>query len=279
MEIPLVSVVIPCYNDHLYIQEAVDSIFKQTYENIEIIIIDDGSNNTTKNVLEELKSDNLAIVTQENSGPSAARNKGISIANGDYILTLDADDFFEPTFIRKSIEVLRKSPKIGLVSSYAYYFSENGIEGEIKPSGGKSGDFLRENNALASSMYRKKCWEEVSGYDENLLKGYEDWDFNISVTKAGWEVIIIEEFLFNYRLKPNSRNTRADDFYRYELLKYIYLKHADVFKDNYENMIVQLVSRMEKCEKEKFKIKNTRTYRLGDFLLYPLKSIAILLRN
>lgn len=278
MEDPLVSVVIPCYNDYLYIQQAVNSIFKQTYENIEIFIIDDGSNSKTKHVLKELKGDNLTIITQENLGPSAARNKGVSIANGDYILTLDADDFFEPTFVRKSMEVLGKSPNVGLVSSYAYYFSENRVHGEIKPSGGKSGDFLQENSALASSMYRKKCWEEVSGYDENLLKGYEDWDFNISITKVGWDVAIIKEFLFNYRVKPNSRNKRADDFHRYELLKYIYLKHGDVFIENYEKMIIQLVSRTEKCEREKFKIRNTRTYKLGNFIFYPLKRISNLLR-
>ncbi|APG60112.1 glycosyltransferase family 2 protein [Christiangramia salexigens] len=270
---PLVSVIIPCYNDHLYINEALMSIKRQDYENLEVIIVDDGSNFKTKKVLRELKEDKVKILTQDNAGPASARNQGISAANGDYIVTLDADDYFEPEFIKKAISILMDFPHIGLVTSYAYIFSEKGVEFKVTPSGGKSGDFLIKNSALASCMFRKECWESVSGYDENLTKGYEDWDFNISITKSGWQVEVIKEFLFNYRLKTNSRNQIADELHKYKLLEYIYLKHRDVFLDNCERMIVHLVSEMEYLEKKQLLVKKTFTFKLGKFLLAPFKRI------
>ena len=276
---PLVSVIIPCYNDHLYIEDAIGSIYNQDYENIEIIIVDDGSDNKTKKFLKNLKQEKIEIITQKNSGPSAARNKGISLAKGDYIVTLDADDYFEASFLKKALSILLNYPEVGLVTSYAYVFSEKGIHWKIDLKAGNSEDFLLKNRALASCMYRKKCWEEISGYDELMLDGFEDWDFNISLTKAGWKVEVIREYLFYYRIKANSRNKIAEDIHKYKLLKYIYSKHQDVFFKNYDRMIVYFVDQIENLEQQKLEIKQTTTYRLGNFLLYPFKWIKTLGRH
>ena len=98
----LVSIVIPCYNDKEYIEESVNSALNQSYQHFEIIIVDDGSDEKTKKVLSNLHHQKIKLITQVNKGLSAARNVGIAHASGDFILTLDADDFLENSFFLKS---------------------------------------------------------------------------------------------------------------------------------------------------------------------------------
>ncbi|KFF05205.1 glycosyltransferase family 2 protein [Flavobacterium reichenbachii] len=269
----LVSVIIPCYNDYKYIQEAIQSINNQTHKNVEIIIVDDGSDVQTKEVLKNLNQENLTIIYQENAGPSAARNNGIKQAKGDFILTLDADDYFETVFISKALNSLIQNPKAGLVSCWIKVFTEERIVEMFKPEGGSIENFLLHNNASGNTLFRKKCWQDAGGYDEKMRKGYEDWEFNLSVVKAGWEIIIIEEFLFNYRRKPISRNSEANKFYKYDLWKYIYLKHKDVWNANHELMINNTFLQMEILEKATHNLRKSIDYRIGKMLLAPFRFI------
>lgn len=276
----LVSIIIPYYNDGQYIEQAIQSILDQTYSNMEIIVIDDGSNNETKNILKDLDQKIDLLITQENKGTSAARNIGISSAKGKFILPLDSDDYFEPDFIEKSVNILEKDSRVGLVTCHAHIIKDDNITGEIISVGGQARDMLIRNGVLANSLFRKKVWEDVSGYDEKMVQGYEDWDFNISITQKGWQVYVIDEFLFNYRLKKKSRNTIANFSHKYDLLTYINLKHQDTFVNNYSENIQNLFARMEKIEKEKIKIENSLANRLGRVILKPVRLIrSILNRN
>ena len=105
MMIPLISIIIPCYNDEKFIKQSVFSALKQEYSNIEVIVVDDGSNKETKKVLKEIEPMITKLITQSNQGQSKARNVGINYAKGDYILVLDSDDFFEPSFCAKAIKL------------------------------------------------------------------------------------------------------------------------------------------------------------------------------
>ncbi|MCD0471088.1 glycosyltransferase family A protein [Flavobacterium sp. JAS] len=268
-----VSVIIPCYNDHKYIQEAVNSINNQTHKNVEIIIIDDGSDSTTHNVLKTLEQENLTIIYQENSGPSSARNTGIKQAKGDYILTLDADDFFDSVFISKALDYLTLNNKVGLVSCWIKTFNDEGIMEMFKPGGGDLETLILGNGASGNYLFRKKCWLDVGGYDENMRKGYEDWEFNISVVKAGWEIKIIEEYLFNYRKKSKSRNSEADKFHKYELWRYIYKKHKDLWNTYHELMIDNVFLQMEALEMGSQNLRKTIDYKLGKMFLMPFRFI------
>lgn len=269
----LVSIIIPCYNDGKYIGQAIQSIIEQTYSSTEIIVVDDGSDSETKNILTDLGDKIDLLIIQENKGPSAARNAGISSARGEYILSLDADDYFEPSYIEKSVKILNSYPKVGIVTCHAYIFRDEEICGEIISVGGQAEDMLIRNGILASSLFRKKVWDEVLGYDEGMLNGYEDWEFNISITEKGWEVYVIDEFLFRYRSKEKSRNSIANLSHRYDLLAYINLKHQDTFINNYTNNIKHVFSQMERIEKEKIKIESSLTYRIGTIILQPFKII------
>lgn len=270
----LVSVIIPCYNDYKYIQQAINTINVQTHKNIEIIIVDDGSDIATQNVLKSIVQENLTILCQENSGPSAARNTGIKQAKGDYILTLDADDYFDSVFISKALNCLAINSKVGLISCWFKVFTDEGIEEMSKRTGTDLKTLILYNSVSAGSvLFRKQCWLDVNGYDEVMKKGYEDWEFNISVVKAGWEINIIEEYLFNYRKKTKSRNSQADKFHKYELWKYIYIKHKDLWNAYHELMIDNVFSQMEVLEMGSHNLRKTIDNRLGKALLKPFRFI------
>jgi glycosyltransferase involved in cell wall biosynthesis len=114
----LVSVIVPTYNGEAYIQEAIASILAQTYTNYEIIVIDDGSTDDTgKIVKNQLYSDRLICLTQDNQGVATARNKGLAIAKGKYIAFLDQDDFFYPHKLTEQVSLMEKKPHLGLVNS------------------------------------------------------------------------------------------------------------------------------------------------------------------
>ena len=148
-----VSVVIPCYNHGQYIDEAVNSILKQTYQDFEIIIVNDGS--TDPLTIEKLRAyhkPKTTVIHTENGGPSAARNTGIRTAIGEYILTLDADDWFEATFLAKAVAILDGKPEVGIVTCGIQYFGVD--KGSYLPQGSTAKDFLTKTPALGSALFR-----------------------------------------------------------------------------------------------------------------------------
>jgi glycosyltransferase involved in cell wall biosynthesis len=267
-----VTVIIPCYNDGKYIMKALQSIYVQTVLPERIIIVDDGSGQETKNVLKNIKHSSVEIIYQENKGVSNARNTAIALAKTDYILNLDADDYFEPSFIEKSVGVLNNNLKIGVVGCFYKALNKNVIENEItKPLGGKAKDFLIKNNGLGNSMFRKKCWVQVSGYDEKMANGYEDWEFWIAILKNDWEMYIIQEPLFIYRRKTISRDQTALKDFDFELRSYIFLKHEQVFLDNYEFYTLELLRQNSLLRNKVIKTKNSKDYKIGEFFLVSLR--------
>lgn len=276
---PLVSVVIPCYNDYQHINEAVNSIHNQDYENLEIIIIDDGSDDNTKKVLEGFNKENVQIIFQENVGPSVARNNGIKAANGNYILTLDADDYFEPTFVSKAMEIMANNNEVGVVSCWGVIFIEDKITGKTRHAGGDVNEMIFANGALGSALFRKKCWIEVGGYDEKMRTGLEDWEFYISITKRDWKVYIIEEELYNYRDRKDSRNKLAIKIYKRDLIKYMMLKHKDVFYDNFERMLDVFLDEKERLINRGVNLKQSKEYKIGRFILLPARIVKWILNK
>ncbi|MFN4762862.1 glycosyltransferase family 2 protein [Gillisia sp. Q332] len=265
-----ISIVIACYNDHIFIEQAIQSALDQTYENKEIIVVDDGSNQKTKAVLKELEPKLDLLITQKNKGVSAARNKGIEAATGNYVLILDSDDFFEASFCEKAMQVFQKNSALKIVTCYANWFSSNNDSIKFKPDGGSIKDALISNVAMGSSMFRKHDWKVVGGYDECMLKGYEDWEFYIRLLKSGGEAKVIPEVLFNYRNKKNSRNKKAN-LAKYQLLEYIYIKHADVYKEHFNFFVQDWLESNRKSEAFKKQVMDSLDYKIGHKLLKPFR--------
>jgi glycosyltransferase involved in cell wall biosynthesis len=267
-----VTVIIPCYNDGKFILEAVHSILYQTLKADRIIIIDDGSEHETKNILKTIHHKNVELIFQENQGVCKARNRGINLATTDYILTLDADDYFEPNFIEKAVEILNNNLNIGIVGSHVKVLKYDEVEPEIrKPLGGIIKNFLIKNNAMASLMFRKKCWVDVSGYDEKMVNGYEDWEFWISILRNDWEMHIIPEVLFNYRIKKKSRDTVALQEYDFELREYIFSKHKELYKEHFDFYVTELIKQNSILRNDINKVKKSIDYKAGKLFLNPIR--------
>lgn len=274
---PLVSIVIPCYNDKLFIEQSVSSALKQTYENKEIIIVDDGSDDKTKLVLSKLISPGVKVITQDNKGQSTARNVGIEEAKGEYILVLDSDDFIDFSFCEKAIKKLMSQKEVMLVSCFARLLYEDGRFGSYYPKGGTIAEFRFANEALGcTAMFRKSDWRNCGGYDENMVKGFEDWEFYIRLLKNGGKAEIIEEYLCNYRQRKISTSTKALEK-RYVLLEYIYVKHKELYFNDFEVFVKHVLDRCSYWENRNSKMKESIEFKIGKAILLPLRKVREIL--
>ena len=234
-----VSVIIPYYNDGKYIAETLYSVNQQTYSNIEIILIDDGSDDTESiRIFDEIKLKDGIKLREVNAGPSVARNLGISHANGKYILPLDADDKIAPSYIEKAVEVLEKKPQCGIVYSKAAFFGVDGGRWNLPPF--SMGKMLISNIIFNAGLFRKKDWEACGGYDESLKAGIEDWEFWLSILALKRDVYQINEVLFYYRIKKISRNQKFGK--NQDLIRKTYFdiqaKHKDLYKNFFDEYLL-----------------------------------------
>lgn len=230
-----VSVIMPCYNDGEYIRQAVDSVYNQTYENLELIIIDDGSDKATKDVLHEIKAERDCILLETNhGGASAARNLGISKATGTYILPLDADDEIYPTYVEKAVQKMEQDENVGIVYCHGELFGE--LSGPWQLPDYSLEKMLVSNCIFVTALFRKEDWERIGGFNVEMRHGLEDYDFWLGILSLNRTVYQLPETLFRYRIKSNSRNktfhTKLD--WVKETYEMIYDNHADFFRKNCE---------------------------------------------
>jgi glycosyltransferase involved in cell wall biosynthesis len=269
----LISVVIPCFNHAKYLPDALKSILDQTYQAWECFIVNDGSPDDTECIAKEwcLKDSRFKYLYKNNGGLSSARNFGIQNATGKYILTLDADDKFETTFMEKALKILLANHNIGMVCSWGHRFIGK-KKGELFiPIGATIKEFLFFNAAnMGSLLFRKECWEKVNGYDEKMKLGYEDWEFYIRVCKLGWRMDVIQEPLFFYRQHAISMRTVAVSNHDINIKKYIYHKHKELYKEYFDDLIAHFLISIDLEKKNNINIKKRIDYRLGTILLKPL---------
>jgi glycosyltransferase involved in cell wall biosynthesis len=221
----LVSIVIPFYNQLEYVRDAIDSAKDQTYEDIEIVIVDDGSTQDLTPVRQSYQKDAawIAFLKQSNKGLSAARNAGIEFARGEWILPLDADDKISPEYISKSIAYAQQK-NVDIVSTYLRTFGRVDVVHRPEESKSSYEHFLDRNRINCCSMFKRSMWQALGGYDENMRIGFEDWDFWIRATQAGYKVGIVPEELFFYRKRGPSMLTAARK-QRAKILAYMRTKY------------------------------------------------------
>jgi len=200
---PEISIIIPCYNHGQYLLETIKSVENSANShNYEIILIDDGSTDEkTKLTINQLEKKNITIIKQRNQGLARARNNGINVSKGSYIITLDADDKLTSIYFEKGIRILKSNPKIGIIYGSSNYFGEENRH--FKPGKFSQKKLLVNNYINSCIMFRKEVWNDVNGYDPNLT-AYEDWDFNLSAAALGWKFYYIPEIVFEYRILKNS---------------------------------------------------------------------------
>lgn len=213
---PKVSVIIPTYNRAYLIDKAINSVLSQTYRDYEIIIVDDGSTDNTREVVKGFVDSRINYIFHANNlGVSAARNTGIKASRGEYIALLDSDDEWLPEKLEKQVVILKnESPEVGVVCSWQFNINENGeyIGSSYLP---KKGGNIYENLlytdpiSVPTLLIRKECFEKVGLFDD-LLNGQEDWDMWIRISKY-FKFVLIKIPLVKRRLHHNqiSNNLEA----------------------------------------------------------------------
>jgi GT2 family glycosyltransferase len=210
---PLVSVIIPCYNYAAYVRECILSVVNQTFSDLEIIVVNDGSTDNSKKVIEsciqEFGNTKITLVDQPNSGqPAISRNNGIKVAKGRFILPLDADDVLGSMMIAECLDTFNRNPESSVV--YTDFINQSPDKSQhIQATGEFRSELLRVNNQLAyCSMYRREVWETLGGYHTNI-RGYEDWDFWLGASLAGFIGKRIPKAHFIYRAKDSGVFSQA----------------------------------------------------------------------
>jgi glycosyltransferase involved in cell wall biosynthesis len=230
--------------------DAISSVEECQEKVYEIIIVNDGSTDPyTCEVMEQLKKKGYFVVEQENLGLSAARNTGIKLAKGQYILPLDSDNKIRPNYIFKGIEILDKLPEVGVVYGDAEYFGDK--SGLWKVPEFDLRLLLLGNYIDACAVFRKSVWEDCGYYDTEMpIQGYEDWNFWLSIAEKGWKFYHIPEVLFDYRVRSGSMVTNCNIPENQRLLiQYVANKHSDILREEYQKLYVEFNAVSEKWQK------------------------------
>ncbi len=194
-----VSVIIPTYNRRELVQRAIDSVLSQTHRVSEIIVVDDGSSDGTREALHDRFGDRVHCIVQENAGVSAARNRGMSLARGRFLALLDSDDEWTPEKTQRQLQWLQSRPDFGMVLCDVMRMDANHNDferfrrREQLPCDGPVLKWVLLNPALvpASVMMRREVYETIGGFDVSLPTG-EDLDFHLRVA-ARWPIGVVEE--------------------------------------------------------------------------------------
>jgi glycosyltransferase involved in cell wall biosynthesis len=217
----LVSIIIPAYNASKYIGRTLDSACAQTYSNLEIIVVNDGSTDDTPGIVAAaMTSDSrIRIITTVNRGVAAARNVGIETAGGAYLAFLDADDLWHPTKIEKQVRALEALPPTwGGV--YTLYYFINDSDEILRPGGSRfergyiyarhiSAKFVGNGSAL---LVRREVIDTIGGFDPSYaaagIGGCEDLDFELRLS-ARYKIEAVPERLVGYRIYPGNMSSDA----------------------------------------------------------------------
>ncbi len=215
---PLVSIILPVYNGEPWIGETLDSALGQTYRNIEVIVVDDGSRDRTRAVVEAraFRDSRVRLIGQTNRGVVAARNRALAVARGEFIAPLDADDLWDPTKIEQQVRRMSEAgDDTGLVYCWWVSIDVKGTILDCSPrwriEGHASETLLQVNYTGNASvpLYRRRYLEQVGGYDVTLHEGCEDWDVALKVTERS-RVAVVPSVLVAYRRRRDSRSTRTN---------------------------------------------------------------------
>lgn len=294
---PLVSVIIPCHNYGKYLPESINSVLNQTYKDIEIVIINDGSTDNSEAVAGKLQKihANIRYIHQRNRGIVETRNRCLKEAIGKYLIMLDADDFLDKDYIEKTVKIAEKSNmdivytnmKLFGLENRKTNFSEFNIE-ELK----------NRNYIHTSSLIRTELAKKYQ-FDKKLDgKTHEDWDFFLNMCLSGASAQLCKSTFLHYRVHGEGRNNRAEtdegkldyvETYLYILRKYeVKTKYlsgkligewyvaTDKNLQRHKKAIQDTEKQRQRAIYEKNKILNSRSYKLARKIskIYGLKNVV-----
>src|SRR4028118_1289230 len=205
---PIFSVIIPVYNGEKTIQETIESVLNQTFTDFELIVINDGSQDSTLEIVERIQDSRLNVFSYPNAGQAASRNRGFSHASGEYISFIDADDLWTPDKLEAQLRALQDNPQAAVAYSWTKCIDESGQfsrrGSHISATGDVYGkllliDFI-ENGS--NPLIRRQALIKVGSFDESLPAA-EDWDMWLRLA-ACYEFVAVPSSQILYRQSANS---------------------------------------------------------------------------
>src|SRR6516225_7602089 len=253
-----VSIIIPCYNHGAMLREALASVGEARNANLlEVIIVDDGSSDTeTTGILDEVAEADYRLVRQPNRGVGAARNVGVQLAKGEFILPLDSDNRLREVYLNEGVSLLKNNPGIGVVHADLEFFGERSGRWHVPNFDLVS--LIRTNFIDACALYRKNLWEEVGGYDEQMPRmGLEDWDFWLRVAFHGGTFVHLPRIGFDYRVRRDSMIVKTRR------------RTAEIVNHIFGKPEMACYKLLRETDEEVRNLRGSYSYRLGRALLAP----------
>lgn len=271
---PLVSVIVPHYNLAEYLPETLHAIERQTYPNIETIIVDDGSTRAdAKELIARLAREGKRVVRQANTGLSGARNTGVREARGTYVFPLDADDIISPTFIEKAVRAMEREPDLAYVTALVGYFRESPSRhfGGWVPLG-LHRDLLPIHNCAGCCMalFRRDVLVDAGLYATELTS-YEDWDLYCALAERGHKGAVIPDFMLHYRIRPDSLVRTEVELRKQHLHAKVLARHPGLARDHTRVQRTMLSEQMEAGNLERLGLR----YRVADRLNEAIKGSPV----
>ena len=224
----LISIIIPCFNSGVTLPRTLNSIINQTWENKEIIIVNDGSTDKeTLNVISKYREiPGILVINQPNLGLPAARNAGAYASKGKYLFFLDSDDWVELDSLKLLYEFLKVN------KDTAFVFSDIVLEGKVRKVIKKEYNFFEQlflNQLPYSIFISKKNWMNFGGYDEDMRLGYEDWEFNIRLGASKNYGKRLSKPLFHYNVSNSGMLISKSSRHHAQIVHYIIAKNPDLY--------------------------------------------------
>jgi len=241
----LVSIVITCYNQASYVKDTINSVLSQTYVNWECIIVNDGSVDSSEEVILNsiVDCEKFIYIVTKNYGVVSARNTGMTRSNGDFLVSLDGDDIIEPDFLKRCINVFYSCKNARLVYTQAVFFGKKMGLWNLPNYSFK--DLLRSNLIPNTAMFRKSDYLRIGGYRSNMRLGLEDWDFWINILSIYDDDVVykVEEVLFKYRIVHDSRTAVVNDIENFNtMLDMIFFNNFLVYRRFYGSIHDKIVN-------------------------------------
>lgn len=242
-----VSIIIPYYNNGPYLRDALNSaaLFKKHPQySYEVIVINDGSTDAASlALLDEIRDGDYILINQKNQGAAAARNAGLKMAKGRYLLFLDSDNKLREAFISKGLPVLENT-NADIVYGRAAFFGAS-TRPLFRPDVMHLPTLMARNYIDVCCLLRREVYEKIGGFDTSAVLNQEDWEYWIRAAKAGFKFHFVDEVFYDYRIHHRSTTSSINDETYRAAREYIYNKYPELMMDSYFYLTEQFHSYRE----------------------------------
>lgn len=276
----IASILITNYNKGAYLKEAICSCLNQDFENFEVLLIDDGSTDNSKDIIEQFKEiENFRYLLNTNQGIVNTRNEGVLACRGEFILQLDGDDKLGKDFLKLTVPILRNDNNVGIAYCKTSFFGEKKGIWDL-------GEFSLEkqlvtNQIVITSLFRKDDFLRTKGYSHDFDEGYEDWDFWMSILELGRSVVQVDSEQFYYRIISNSRNLGISSKIEKKLKYNIWKNHQSMYDSLDYNPIFLLwkIEQLKSKNKDLSINLNSLEFKLGKLILLIPRFFKGIIKN